>query len=213
MKTQTKKRSGYRPKIESRSIKCLFIGYDTFDYTYRVYTLDEHKIICSRDRAFDEHASLETPSDTSSINQLIDDNHINEDVDDEADLHQATNSQEEPTCYQDAINSPDACKWIEAMKNEFDSLIKNNTWVPVDLPKGRKRVTAKWVFKIKKNSDGSIDEYKARYVARGFTQKLGIDYHGTFSSVARMESIRTLLVIANQFNLNIIQMDVKTAFL
>lgn len=82
----------------------------------------------------------------------------------------------------------------------------------VDLPTGRKPITGKWVYKLK-IKEGNIDRYKARYVARGFSQKEELDYNETFSPVTRLESIRILLVLTNHSNWRITQMDVKTAFL
>ena len=81
------------------------------------------------------------------------------------------------------------------------------------LPENRDTIGCKWIFKIKRNADGSIDRYKARLVAQGYSQKEGIDFEETFSPVARFTSIRTMLAIANEVNLEVHQMDVQTAFL
>ena len=75
------------------------------------------------------------------------------------------------------------------MKEEFSSLQKNNTWELVDLPPGRKLVQSKWVFKTKFVADGSPLKYKARMVAKGYSQVHGIDYNETFALVAKMDSI------------------------
>lgn len=225
VKTQTKKRSGYQKKVETRSIKSLFIGYDQFDFTYRVYTLDDKSIIVSRDVIFDEHDQLQSAVDyhaidsliqnnqNDSLNDVISDAELDDNIDeseDEADAIDCSNLI--PKSYKEALESPDSVEWIQSMKEEFESLKKNKTWVLVDLPKGRKSVTGKWVFAIKRNPDGS-NRYKARYVARGFTQRFGLDYNETFSPVVRMESIRFLLIIANNLNLYMTQIDIKTAFL
>ena len=66
----------------------------------------------------------------------------------------------------------------------------------VDLPSGKYVISCKWVYKIKTRSDGTIDHYKARLVARGFTQEYGIDYEETFAHVARLSSVKTLIVIS-----------------
>ena len=81
------------------------------------------------------------------------------------------------------------------------------------LPENSDTIGCKWVFKINRNADGSIDRYKARLVAQGYSQKEGIDLEETFSPVARFTSIRTILAIANELNLEVHQMDVQTAFL
>ena len=119
----------------------------------------------------------------------------------------------EPTSYKEAMKRDDGDKWMDAAKEEYDSLIENKTWSLVPLPKGRNPISCRWIFRIKRKADGSLDKYKARLVARGFTQKPGIDFEETFAPVAKLSSIRLLLAIAAQENLLIGQMDVKTAYL
>ena len=82
------------------------------------------------------------------------------------------------------------------MKEELDSLHKNNTWDLVDLPPGKSVVGCKWVYKIKTFFDGTVDRYKARLVARGFTQEYGVDYEKTFALVARLSFVCALLAVA-----------------
>lgn len=103
--------------------------------------------------------------------------------------------------------------WVKAMKDEIRMIEKNLTWELVDLPKDRDVIGVKWIFKTKFNQDGSIQKHKARLVARGFTQKPGIDFFETFALVARLETIRTLIALAAQKNWLIYQLDVKSAFL
>ena len=121
--------------------------------------------------------------------------------------------QDEPTTYQEAINSPDSEKWHEAMKSEMDSMFTNQVWTLVDPPEGVKPIGCKWVFKKKTDMDGNVHTYKGRLVAKGFKQVHGIDYDETFSPVAMIKSIRILLAIAAYHDYEIWQMDVKTAFL
>ena len=78
----------------------------------------------------------------------------------------------------------------------MDALHKTGTWDLIDLPFGKSVICCKWVYKIKTRSDGTIDCYKARLVAKGFTQEYGIDYEETFSSVARLSFVRTLITIS-----------------
>ena len=99
------------------------------------------------------------------------------------------------------------------MKDEIDSMAKNDVWELVDLPPGRKAIGNKWVLKIKRKADGSIDKFKARLVAKGYTQKEGIDYEETFSPVVSFASIRLILAIVAHLNLELFQMDVKTTYL
>ncbi|TFY51065.1 hypothetical protein EVJ58_g10757 [Rhodofomes roseus] len=113
-----------------------------------------------------------------------------------------------PQSHSEAMKSPDKHKWHGAEKSEYDSLIENKTWILVPRPKNRKVIKNRWVYTIK--HDG---RYKARVVAKGFTQVWGQDYHETFSPVARFESVRYLLAHAALEDWEIESMDVKTAFL
>ncbi|KAK0587347.1 hypothetical protein LWI29_021335 [Acer saccharum] len=103
--------------------------------------------------------------------------------------------------------------WQKAMQSEIESMFDNKVWSLVDLPKGIKPIGCKWVYKRKRGMDGKVETFKARLVAKGYTQKEGIDYEETFSPVAMLKSIRILLSIAASLDLEIWQMDVKTAFL
>ena len=86
-------------------------------------------------------------------------------------------------------------------------------WELVELPDGRKPVGSRWVFKVKRNEHGEVERYKARLVAQGFTQVKGADYDETFSPVARLESLRTLVALSVQKGLQLHQVDITTAFL
>ena len=121
--------------------------------------------------------------------------------------------EDDPKSFSEAMTSRDVAFWKEAINNEMDSLISNNTWILVDLLQGSKPIGCKWVFRRKYNTDGSIQTFKARLVAKGFRQKEGVDYFDTYAPVARISSIRVLLALASVYNLFVHQMDVKTAFL
>ena len=121
--------------------------------------------------------------------------------------------EDEPECFEEAIESQQAKEWSRAMDDEYKSLIKNQTWDIVDLPPNRQAVRCKWVYRIKRCPDGSIDRFKARLVAKGFSQKYGFDYTETYSPVARHDSIRLVLAIVAQEDLEMRHFDVRTAFL
>jgi hypothetical protein len=97
---------------------------------------------------------------------------------------------EEPTTFEEAVQKG---QWKEAMTEEHQSLMKNETWEIVPRPKEKSVATSKWVYKIKHAADKSVDKYKARFVARVFSQKEGEDYDETFAPVARYTSIRAII--------------------
>lgn len=119
----------------------------------------------------------------------------------------------DPFTLNEALSRADAECWRQAMAEELDSLKKNETWELVDLPSDKRPINCKWVFKTKRNSDGAICRYKARLVVKGCSQRKGIDYEETFSPVVRYSTIRFLLSLAAQYDLDIDQMDAVTAFL
>nr|KAJ0199823.1 hypothetical protein LSAT_V11C600321130 [Lactuca sativa] len=123
------------------------------------------------------------------------------------------NLDDDPKTFTEAMTSRDAPLWKEAINDEMDSIMGNGTWELADLPKGRRPIGSKWIFKKKYHPDGSISAYKARLVAKGYRQRKGIDYFDTYAPVARISSIRTLIAISALKGLYIHQMDVKTAFL
>ena len=99
------------------------------------------------------------------------------------------------------------------MKDELDSMKSNEVWDLVELPQGAKAIGCKWVYKTKIDSLGNIERYKVRLVAKGLTQKDGIDYKETFSPVSKKDSLRIILALVAHFDLKLQQMEVKTDFL
>lgn len=98
------------------------------------------------------------------------------------------------------------------MKTEYKSLMENKTWNLVERPSGEKVLSNKWVFKLKKNQDDSINKYKARLVARDCEQRKGVDFYEIFALMARYETIRALLAASVEEEMHVHQMDVITAY-
>ena len=117
-----------------------------------------------------------------------------------------------PKTYKEAIESPDSEKWHKAMNEEMKSLNENDTYTLSQLPEGKSAVGSRWVYTVKENQHGE-QRYKARYVAKGYSQVPEIDYFETFSPTAKITSIRVLLQLALDRNMEVHQMDVKTAYL
>ena len=115
---------------------------------------------------------------------------------------------DEPKSIREAFEGDYAKEWKAATDSEYKSLIENNTWEVKELPVGRKLIGSKWIFEVKYDNDGTVERFKGRLVAKGFTQEYGVDYDETFSPVVRFSSIRTLLAYAVEK-----KMDVVTAFL
>ena len=119
----------------------------------------------------------------------------------------------EPTTYKEAIESEYSDRWLEAMLNEYGSLIGKHTFDVVDRSSSSNVVSSKWVFKVKYDRNGLPIKFKARIVARGFTQRKGVDYDLIFAPVVRHSSIRIFMKICIERDMLLHQMDVKTAFL
>ncbi|GJS32458.1 putative RNA-directed DNA polymerase, partial [Tanacetum coccineum] len=119
------------------------------------------------------------------------------------------NKTSKPKTYKEAVLDS---KWVKAMNLEIEALNWNNTWTITELPKGRKPISHKWIWKIKYKSTGEIERYKARLMAKGFSQKEGIDYEETFSPVVKMVTVRYVLSLAVQNDWNIFQIDINNTF-
>jgi len=120
------------------------------------------------------------------------------------------NGIEEPRNFDEATKDK---KWNHAMAEEIQSIEENKTWSLVEPDEGQKIIGLKWVFKLKKDSEGRITKHKARLVAKGYVQQHGIDFEEVFAPVARMETVRIIMVLAVQEGWLLHHMDVKSAFL
>jgi len=122
----------------------------------------------------------------------------------------ASTAVEEPSTVSEALQDD---KWVSAMDTEHQALLRNRTWHLVPPPRGKNIIGCKWVYKVKRKADGSVDRYKARLVAKGYKQQYGIDYEDTFSPVVKAATIRIVLSVALSQGWSLRQLDVQNAFL
>lgn len=260
-----------RKKLDAKSRKMFFVGYQKESTNYRLYDPDTGQIVISREVVFNEkqignvssHASGDNFSISLDDTQIIPDDLIqtvpntldeqehcrehdqsdsNQEEDDFADAFQSPCLQErqqasnynfrdrssmvkparyranyteyvEPASYEDAVTCDHKRQWQEAVNEELRAHEKNDTWILISLPKCKKVISSTWVFKIKHSPMDDNVRFKARLCARGFSQRAGIDFHETFAPVVRYDSVRILLALAAEMDLEIGQFDVKTAFL
>jgi histone deacetylase 1/2 len=115
----------------------------------------------------------------------------------------------EPRNLPDALNDPN---WRVAMQDEYDALMLNKTWTLVPPSSNKNIIDCKWVYRIKRRADGTIDRYKAWLVAKGFKQRYEIDYEDIFSHVVKIATIRIVLSISVSRGWSLRQLDVKNVF-
>lgn len=125
----------------------------------------------------------------------------------------SVNDDFEPETIEEALSCADSAKWRQAILEELKAFEINNAWTLVDKPDSKNVIKNKWVFKIKRNDKNEIIKYKARLVAKGCSQKYGVDFNETFAPVVRQSTIRLLLSIATELDLQAEHLDVATAFL
>ena len=227
-----------RRKLDKKAKELRFVGYSKKSKGYRLFDDETHKIIISRDVIFNETVfnkervkqdmvSIESGSTTENKSMEESERQPRPKVrfgfDEYADITTTDPDVQyfaykschivEPTTLNEALASDCAKEWKAAADQEYKSLMENDTWDLVELPRNRKSVGCKWVFKVKYADDGNVERFKGRLVAKGYTQKYGIDYDETFSPVVRFSSIRALLAFAVQNDMQIHQMDVVSAFL
>ena len=223
-----------RQKLDSKSRKCVFLGYGSETKGYRLQDPKRKRVFFSRDVLFNEsNVGIEKEPSELNERQCVELDSFSEEEtvsESEPELQRsgrerrplnhygewasvAGGNVKEPATVREALASPEKSKWMNAMEKEMQSLRKNDVWELVELPKDRRAVGSKWVFKLKTDADGAIECHKARLVAQGFSQKHGLDYDETFSPIIRFESLRTVVALAVQNGLKLHQMDVTTVFL
>ena len=197
---------------------CVFIGYAHNSSAYRflihksdIPDMNANTIIESRNAIFFEEIfpykstqissslkrNFESTSSTSHDQELMEErNEVELRCSKRAKTSKSFGSEfltymleDEPQSFKEAISTPKAPFWKEAVNSEIESILQNHTWELVDLPLGCKPLGYKWIFKRKLKADGSIDKYKARLVVKGYKQKEGVDYFDTYSPVTRITSI------------------------
>ncbi|CAI7858045.1 unnamed protein product, partial [Closterium sp. NIES-54] len=119
----------------------------------------------------------------------------------------------EPKTLAEALSGPDAEKWKQSVKEEYDSLLENETWELCELPLGKKAISSKLIFRHKYGPDGELTHYKSRLVAKGFQQTKGKDFDEIFAPVGKGTTLRVMLGMAANCGWRIKQMDITTAFL
>ncbi|KAL9260106.1 Retrovirus-related Pol polyprotein from transposon TNT 1-94-like protein, partial [Drosera capensis] len=117
---------------------------------------------------------------------------------------------DELTCYQEAAAEG---TWYQTIQKELESIEKNNTWTLTELPPGHTSIGLKWVFKLKKDSDGQVVKHKVRLVAKGYIQRQDIDFEEVFASIVRLNTVRVILALTANRSCEVHHMDVKSAFL
>ncbi|CAI7873743.1 unnamed protein product [Closterium sp. NIES-53] len=118
-----------------------------------------------------------------------------------------------PKTLAEALSGPNAEKWKQSVKEEYDSLLENETWELCELPLGKKAISSKLIFRHKYGPDGELTRYKSRLVAKGFQQTKGKDFDEIFAPVGKGTTLRVMLGMAANRGWRIKQMDITTAFL
>ena len=120
---------------------------------------------------------------------------------------------DDPINFHQAMQDSNSQKWIDTMNEMYKSMQDNQVWDLIPLPEGKMPISCKCMFKTKKDLEGNMERYKTRLVAKGFTQRKGINFTETFSLVSSKDSFRTIMALVAHFDLELHQMDFKTAFL
>ncbi|GJZ19863.1 retrotransposon protein, putative, ty1-copia subclass [Tanacetum coccineum] len=202
-------------KLQQRSVKSIFIGYPKEIMGCYFYFPPENKIVVVRYAEFFEKNLItqEVSGRALDLEEVQDEDTSPSKITIEIPMEHSLGDLNEPTSYKATMLDSESNKWIDAMNAEIQSMMDNMVWVLVDLPLGCKNVGSKWIFKKRNDMDGIVHTYKARLVAKDYTQLYGVDYEEMFSPVADIRAIRILISITAFYDYEIWKMDVKTAFL
>jgi hypothetical protein len=125
----------------------------------------------------------------------------------------ACSDKSEPRTLRDTLKRPDADLWYQAAVKEVEVHIENGTWELVKLPPGCKTIGSQWVFKVKCNTDGSVEHYKACVVAQGFSQRPGVDFDETFAPTTKWAALRVIFALAALEDWELESVDISNAYL
>lgn len=215
-----------RTKLDDKSESFVFIGYDSSSKGYKLYYPNNKKIVVNRDVVFDEERQWDFGPHEKEYNlfpQFEEDQSLGEAQQDASlspseservvprtrslrDFYEETVRLDnlnllclfadcEPASYEKVAQDK---KWRDAMDEEIKAIKKNDKWELVSLRKGNKAISVKWVYKTKKNAKVEVEIYKAKLVAKGYSQRVGIDYDEVFAPVGRLETIRLIISFAAQ---------------
>eukprot|EP00253_Pinus_taeda_P035316 PITA_35316 len=191
-----------RTKLDSKSERCIFIGYKDGLKGYKLWNPKINKVVYNRDVVFREmkdvikHEVL--PKELEKIEFEL--------------KEEESKSTTEEEIVREAIDLKDEKLWKETIVDEITSLYKNKAWHLVELSAGRKPIGSKWVFKNNMNAEGKVEKYKAWLVEKGYSEVSGIDFGDIFSPIAKVASIRLFLSIVVTFDFEVEKIDVKQHF-
>uniref|UniRef100_A0A1Y1NHZ0 Retrovirus-related Pol polyprotein from transposon TNT 1-94 n=1 Tax=Photinus pyralis TaxID=7054 RepID=A0A1Y1NHZ0_PHOPY len=238
-----------RTKLDAKSKKFIFVGYDGNSTNYRLFDPESRRITIARDVIFNEEL-IEPSSRSNNVKITLTDDDRNdyeeipdinsENAENGEEMEPQTQQQaryelrpresispptryidyaanyvevDVPSTYEEAMSSRNSKEWQASINEELAALEENKTWELTVKPPDKHIIDSKWVFKVKRTPEGNISRFKSRLCARAFSQIEGVDFKETFSPTTRYESIRILLSLAAKYDYEIIQFDVKTAFL
>ncbi|XP_070041429.1 uncharacterized protein [Nicotiana tomentosiformis] len=221
-----------RVKIDDRSVKHVFVGYDTSSKGYKLYNPSSGKMVeAQEENSYDflpyfgdekEPETVELVQDTTpplsptNVASPSSQESSNEQPQRTRSIQELYEDTKEVTSFDflyclfvdsEPMNFDEVVedkRWRQTMQEEIKSIEKNNTWELTTLPKGHRAIRVKWVYKAKKNADGDVERYKAQLVAKGYKKRQGIDYEKVYVPVARMEMIRLLISLATQMKWKIL---------
>ncbi|CAF4947657.1 unnamed protein product [Pieris macdunnoughi] len=195
-----------RFKWDKKAVKYILVGYSENVKGYRLYNPETRKICTSRDVIIMEQDTTEIEINEGQIKEQ-------QSVEEESSMiENESESWAEDISYNEATNGPEKDKWQQAMSDELQAFEDNQAWEIVSQDEADRVVQCKWVFKKKPENNNSV-RYRARLVAKGYTQQHGVDFNETYSPVLRYSTLRLLFAISVKYNFEITHLDVVTAFL